>query len=205
MSLTVPVSEKPRVGKVMGIDLGQIALLVAWVNGQTLFFHGGYLAYMRRRLASLRRDLQKTRAYRALKRLGDREHRWVTDMNHKISRAVLDFAVAQGVTLIRMEDLTGVRWATAQRKEQKSDHGRNLDYWPYYQLQHFIEYKARLAGIQVEYVNRDKTSLTCSRCGETVKSRPRGRWLKCPRGKRIMHVDANAASNIAQAISGIAA
>jgi len=153
----------------------------------------------------LRRALQKAKAYRALKKLGDREHRWVTDMNHKISRAVVGFAIVHGVSLIRMEDLTGVRWTTLQRKEQRQDHGRNLDYWPYYQFQQFIEYKARLARIQVEYVNRDKTSLTCSRCGETVKSRPKGRWFRCPRCKRIMHIDANAASNIAQAISGVAA
>ncbi|MBC7106320.1 MAG: IS200/IS605 family element transposase accessory protein TnpB, partial [Firmicutes bacterium] len=107
--------------------------------------------------------------------------------------------------LIRMEDLTGVRWAAAQRKEQKKDHGRNLDYWPYYQLQQFIEYKARLAGIRVEYVNRDNTSLACSRCGRIVKSRPRGRWFKCPGCKGVMHVDANAAANIARAVSGVAA
>lgn len=211
LSLTVPgaaasvAEEKPQTAKIMGIDLGQICLLVASVAGQTLFFSGAHLAYVRRRFARLRRSLQKAGAHRALKRLGDKEHRWVTDMNHKISRAVVNFATAQGAALIRMEDLTGVRWVAAQRREQKKDHGRNLDYWPYYQLQQFIEYKARLAGIRVEYVKRDMTSLACSRCGETVKSRPKGRWFKCPRCKKIKHIDANAADNIAQAVSGLAA
>jgi IS605 OrfB family transposase len=206
LSLTVSIAEeKSRTSKIMGIDLGQIDLLVALVAGQTLFFSGAHLAYVRRRFAELRRSLQKAGAHRALKKLGDREHRWVTDVNHKISRTVVEFARSQGVSLIRMEDLTGVRWTTKQRKGQKKDHGRNLDYWPYYQLQEFIKYKATLAGIRVEPVNRDNTSLTCSRCGETVKSRPRDRWFKCPRCKRTMHVDANAASNIAQAISGLAA
>lgn len=206
LSLTVPATEeKSRTGKIMGIDLGQIDLLVALVAGQTLFFSGAHLAYVRRRFAKFRRSLQKAGAHRALKRLGDKEHRWATDVNHKISRAVVEFARTHGVSLIRMEDLTGVRWTTKQRKGQKRDHGRNLDYWPYCQLQQFIKYKAALAGIWVEPVNRDNTSLTCSRCGETVKSRSRNRWFKCPRCKRTMHMDANAASNIAQAISGIAA
>ncbi|AOQ23059.1 IS200/IS605 family transposase ISHarch20 [Moorella thermoacetica] len=206
LSLTMSIAEeKSRTGKIMGIDLGQIDLLVATVAGQTLFFSGAPLAYIRRRFARLRHSLQKARAYRAIKRLGDKEHRWVTDVNHKISRVVVKFAKSQGVILIRMENLKGVRWTTRQRKVQKRDHGRNLDYWPYYQLQQFIKYKAALAGTRVEFVNRDNTSLTCSRCGETVKSRPQGRWFKCPRCKETMHVDANAASNIAQAISGLAA
>jgi len=204
LSLAVRVKEKPG-EKVMGIDLGLIDLLVASIGGRTLFFSGGKLAYVRRHYAELRRELQKAGAHRALKKLGDREHRWVRDVNHKISRAVVDFALLHGATKIRMEDLTGIRWTERQRKEQRRDHGRSLHYWPFYQLQKFIEYKATLAGIEVEYVNRGKTSLTCSRCGETLKSRPNGRWFTCRRCKRTKHVDVNAADNIAWAISGLAA
>lgn len=203
-SFTVLAEErKPRPEKALGIDLGLICLLTACVSGQTLFVHGGPLAYIRRRFAKLRRELQKAGANRALKKLGDREHRWVTDMNHKISRAVVDFAIANGVTKIRMEDLAGVRWAR-QRKKQRRDHGRSLHYWPFYQLQQFIEYKANLAGIAVEHVSREGTSATCSRCGASAK-KPSGRWFTCPRCKKIKHIDANAADNIAQAISGLAA
>ncbi|MEW5898481.1 MAG: transposase [Bacillota bacterium] len=80
-----------------------------------------------------------------------------------------------------------------------------MHYRPYYQLRKLIEYKAALAGIRVELVNPDLTTLTCSRCGEVVKNRPKGRWFKCPRCKKIKHVDVNGADNIAQAISGLAA
>jgi len=204
LSLTVPVREKQG-GKVMGVDLGLIDLLVASVGGQTLFFSGKELAYTRRHYAELRCRLQKAGAYRALKELGDKEHCWVTDVNHKISRALIDFAVAHGVTKIRLEDLTGARWTEQQKKEQRKDHGRSLHYWPYYQLRQFIEYKAALAGIRVELVNPDLTTLTCSRCGEVIKSRPKGRWFKCPRCRRTKHIDVNAADNIAQAVSGPAA
>jgi IS605 OrfB family transposase len=205
LSLTVTVEQEQRPEKVMGIDLGLICLLVASVSGQTLFFSGCHLAYVRRRFAELRRKLQKAGVHRALKKLGDKEHRWVTDVNHKVSRAVADFALSHGVTCIRMEDLAGVRWTKRQNRIQRRDHGRSLHYWPFYQLQEFIEHKANLAGIRVEYVNREKTSLTCSRCGEEKHSRSNGRWFVCPRCKKVKHVDANAADNIAQAISGLAA
>lgn len=205
LSLTVTVEQKQKPEKIMGVDLGLIDLLVASVCGQTLFFSGAELAYIRRRYAELRRKLQKAGAHRALKKLGDREHRWMTDVNHKISRAVIEFAKLHGVTKIRMEDLTGIRWGERQRKEQRRDHGRSLHYWPFYQLQKFIEYKAALAGIEAEYVNRGKTSLICSRCGEAVRTRPKGRWFVCPRCKKTKHVDVNAADNIAEAISGFVA
>lgn len=205
LSLTVTVERSKKPEKVMGVDLGLIDLLVASVNGQTLFFSGKELAYIRRHYAELRQKLQRAGAHRALVRLGDREHRWVTDVNHKISQAVIEFAKLHGVTKIRLEDLTGTRWTKQQRKKQRKDHGRSLQYWPYYQLRKFIEYKAALAGIVVELVNPDLTTLTCSRCGEVTKSRSKGRWFKCPRCKKIKHIDVNGADNIAQAISGLAA
>ena len=163
LSLTISVEQERKPEKIMGIDLGLIDLLVASVGGQTLFFSGGELAYIRRHYANLRRKLQKSGAHKALKELGDKEHRWVTDVNHKISRAVIEFAKSHGVTKIRLEYLTGARWTKQQRKEQREDHGKSLHYWPYNQLRRFIEYKAALAGIQVELVNPDMTTLTCSR------------------------------------------
>jgi IS605 OrfB family transposase len=205
LSLTVTIERKQKPEKVMGIDLGLIDLLVASVCGRTLFFSGGELACIRRHYTELRWKLQKAGAYRALKRLGNKEHRWVTDVNHKISRAVIEFAKSYGVTKIRMEDLTGARWVKAQRREQRRDPGRSLHYWSFYQLQQFIAYKAALAEIEVEYVNSDLTTLTCSRCGEVIKNRPKGRWFRCPRCKRIKHIDVNGAENIAQAVSGLTA
>lgn len=203
LSLTVAVKEKPA-GKIMGIDLGLIDLLVASVGGQTRFFPGGELACIRRRYANFRWKLQKAEAHKALVKLDDREHRWITDVNHKISQAVIEFAKLHGVTKIRLEDLTGIRWIKKQNKKQRQDHGRSLHSWAFYQLRQFIEYKAMLAGIHVEPVNPSLTSLTCSRCGDIHKSRPKSRWFKCRRCKQTKHIDVNGADNIAQAVSGLA-
>ncbi|SHF43405.1 transposase, IS605 OrfB family, central region [Caldanaerobius fijiensis DSM 17918] len=205
LSMTLHIEEKAKEEeKIMGIDLGLIDLLVANVNGQTLFFHGGRVAYMRRRYQSLRSRLQKVGAYRTLKRTGDKEHRVITDINHKIAKKVVEFAVKHGVTKIRMEDLSGARWTMEQRTEQRKDGGRSLQSWAFYQLQQFIEYKAALHGISVEYVVADGTSMICSVCGEKLSSRPKGRMFTCPNCGSTRHIDANAAKNIADAVSGIA-
>jgi len=205
LSLTVTVEQTAEPEKIMGIDLGLIDLLVASANGQTLFFSGKQLVHVRRHYAKLRQKLQKAGAHEALKELGDKEHRWVTDTNHKISRAVIRFALFHKVTKIRLEDLTGVRWTRRQGKSQRRDPGRSLDRWAFHQLRELIEYKATLAGIEVELVNPELTTLTCSRCGHEHKSRPKGRWFKCGRCRRAKHIDVNGADNIAQAVSGLAA
>lgn len=205
LSFEVSIEEEPKKReKIMGIDLGLIDILVAEAEGQTLFFSGGKLAYMRRHFKSLRSRLMKAKAYKKLKELGNKEHRIATDINHKISSSVIDFAKEQGVTKIRMEDLTDARWEMKQRKKQKHDSGRSLQSWSFYQLQEFIEYKATLTGIEVEYVNKDNTSMICSVCGHKFTSRPKGRMFECPSCGSIRHIDANAARNIAEAISGIA-
>ena len=49
------------------------------------------------------------------------------DQNHKISRQIVNQALANGVGVIRMEDLTDIRNRTKFRKKcRKKDQGRNL-------------------------------------------------------------------------------
>ncbi|WP_445407712.1 IS200/IS605 family accessory protein TnpB-related protein [Symbiobacterium terraclitae] len=66
-----------------------------------------------------------------------------------------ELVLALGVGTIRMEDLSGIRF---RRKRGHKDQGRSLHSWAFYQLQRFVEYKARLAGIKVEYVVAENTS-----------------------------------------------
>ncbi|KLU61423.1 putative transposase DNA-binding domain protein [Peptococcaceae bacterium CEB3] len=203
LALTVSVKAEKKPPKYMGVDLGLIDLAVASILGSTLFFSGAELAYIRRHYAELRKKLQKKGAHKALRKLGNKEHRWIMAINHTISRRIIEFAKAHGVSVIRLEDLRGARWTKSQRKKQRKDAGRSLHSWAFFQLRQFIEYKAALAGIEVELVNPELTSLTCSRCGEVRTSRPAGRWYTCPRCGKVKHIDANAADNIAQAISGL--
>jgi putative transposase len=58
-----------------------------------------------------------------------------------------------------------------------------------------IEYKARLPGIPVAYVDPYNTSKECSRCGQ-VGNRS-GKSFKCNNCGHVDHADANASFNIA--------
>jgi IS605 OrfB family transposase len=78
-------------------------------------------------------------AKRTIKHLAGKEKRLMTDVNHCISKAIVKFAVENDVSVIGLEDLTGIRDRTNNnlRKKQKYLHNS----WAFYQLQQFIEYK----------------------------------------------------------------
>ncbi|MEX1386754.1 IS200/IS605 family accessory protein TnpB-related protein [Hydrogenibacillus schlegelii] len=50
--------------------------------------------------------------------------------------------------------------ALRRRNTRKRDFVRSLNSWSFYRIQQFIAYKARLAGIRVEWVNPKDTSRT---------------------------------------------
>ncbi|WP_336798802.1 transposase, partial [Exiguobacterium acetylicum] len=54
---------------------------------------------------------------------------------------------------------------------------QNLHSWSFYRLASFIEYKAALSGIKVEYVNPAYTSQTCPSC--SVRNKVRDRVYTC--------------------------
>ncbi|MDN4594613.1 transposase, partial [Polycladomyces subterraneus] len=99
-------------------------------------------AYIRRRYAAKRRRLGKAKKLDAIRKSKNKEARWMKDHNHKISRQIVNFAVSNGVGLIRMEDLTDIR----NRAKSKKEAGRNLHSWSFYQLKEMIRYKAEMAG-----------------------------------------------------------
>jgi len=138
----------------------------------------------------IRRKLQKIRKYKLLKKIKNRESRVIRDLNHKVSRKIVDIAIQQN-TEIKLEKLDGIR---NNRKHTRSLNC-NLNSWYFYQLQKFIEYKAKLNGIPITYVEPKNTSKECSRCG-SIGTRE-GKSFKCLTCGHVDHADANASFNIA--------
>ncbi len=178
-------------GRYMGVDLGIKCPAVSYVSDGSVRFYGNGRKnkYMRRHYAYLRRKLQKGKHMDAVKRINDKEQRIMKDTDHMISHDIIATAVAHDVNVIKLERLANIRSTT--RTSRKNDH--SLHTWSFYRLAKFIEYKANLAGIKVEYVNPAYTSQTCPVCGHVHHASDRTYTCEC--GFRI-HRDLLGAMNI---------
>src|SRR6056297_2447187 len=198
-AVTIKIAvKKTSNSNLMGIDIGLRQLAVASVKNHqgkeiNRQFHSGKQAgFIRKKYRMLRRKLGQSKKVKTIKNINDKEQRWMIDLNHKISRQLIDLAVQEQVDTIIMENLENIRQAA--KSLNRAD--RNLHSWTFYQLQQFIEYKAKLAGIKVEYINPKYTSQRCSKCGKVKKSNRNGNLYSCSCGNHI-HSDLNAARNIA--------
>ena len=152
--------------------------------------------YIHKKYSAIRKCLQSEGKFRELNRVKDRESRIVKDLNHKISRKIVDMAKDQSAALV-FEDLGGIR----QTRKQHRSFKYALHSWSFYQLQQFVEYKAKLLGVPVLYIDPAYTSQDCSRCG--ARGQRNGKSFKCPVCGHVDHADVNAAFNIALRIKSV--
>ena len=164
-------------GNVMGIDLGIKCPAVSYISDGSVKFYGNGRKnkYMRRHYRYLRKKLQKAKHIDAVKRINDKEQRIMKDIDHKLSHDIVETAVAHNVKTIKLERLANIRSTT--RTSRKNNH--SLHTWSFYRLAQYIEYKAKLAGIKVEYVNPAYTSQTCPVCGHVHHANDRNYTCKC--------------------------
>ena len=164
-------------GNVMGVDLGIKCPAVSYCSDGSVKFYGNGRKnkYLRRHYAYLRKKLQKSKKMSVIERINNKEQRIMKDIDHKLSHDIVQTAVAHNVKLIKLEQLSNVRSTT--RKSRKNNH--SLHTWSFYRLAQFIEYKAKLAGISVEYVNPAYTSQTCPICGSVHHANDRNYTCEC--------------------------
>lgn len=184
----------------LGVDLGIIQLATT-SDGEFLNSSAGpkhsHVNQVRARYSRFRQKLQKKgtkSAKRLLRKRRGREKRFVKDVNHCLSKAIVQTAkgTSRGIAL---EDLQGIR-ERAQRTVTKR-HRRVLHTWSFFQLRAFIAYKAALAGVRVVYVNPAYTSQTCSACRHCEKAnrKSQSKFL-CRSCGFSAHADVNAGVNI---------
>jgi IS605 OrfB family transposase len=175
----------------MGVDLGlKVPAVAVTDTGKTKFSGNGRMnKYKKRKYRAHRKALGKAKKQKAINRINNKEQRWMKDQDHKISREIVNFAIERDVGTIRMEQLQNIRQtARTSRKNEK-----NLHTWSFYRLSGYIDYKARMAGIAVEYVNPAYTSQTCPGGGSL--NRANDRLYRCSCGFRT-HRDRLGAMNI---------
>jgi len=185
----------------IGVDFG-VANLATTDSGEK--FSGDKVESTRQQYHDLKQSLQKKadrlknegtrpkQVRRKLKKTGSKESRFRRDVNHVVSKKLV--AKAKDTSCgIALENLKGIRERTQFRKPQRARMGG----WAFFQLRAFIEYKARLAGVQIVPVDPCYTSQTCSVCGHCERAnRPLQERFCCVQCGHTLHADINAAQNI---------
>lgn len=167
----------PDDGNVIGVDLGIKCPAVSKCSDGSVKFYGNGRKNkaMRRHFATKRKSLQKAKHQNAVEHINNKEQRIMKDIDHKLSHDIVVTAVAHNVKTIKLEQLSNIRSTT--RTSRKNNH--SLHNWSFYRLAQYIEYKAKLAGIEVLYVNPAYTSQTCPVCGERHHVSDRRYACKC--------------------------
>lgn len=154
---------------VVGIDRG-INFVVATYDSKhkSGFVSGKAIKQKRANYSRLRKELQMRHtpsSRRRLKAIGQRENRWMQDINHQVSKAL-----ATGnpkPTLFVLEDLTGIRNVTERVKTKNRYVSVS---WSFYDLEQKLIYKAKQNQSSVIKVDPRYTSQCCPACGHTEKS-----------------------------------
>lgn len=154
---------------VVGIDRG-INFIVATYNSkrESNFVSGKAIKQKRANYSKLRKELQMRQtssARRRMKAIGQRENRWMQDINHRVSKALVETNPKH--TLFVLEDLTGVRNATERVKTKERYVSVS---WSFYDLEQKLIYKAKQNQSTVIKVNPAYTSQCCPVCGHMEKA-----------------------------------
>ncbi|AHI11190.1 RNA-guided endonuclease TnpB family protein [Lactobacillus helveticus] len=164
----IPEFEAEQAVHVVGIDRGLRFLAACYdEKGKSILFSGQKILRKRRKYKKLRAELQAKgtkSAKRRLKKIGQRENRWMSDVNHRLTKTLIDHYGSN--TIYALEDLTDVRFAT---EKSPKDQRYEIASWAFYQFEQFLTYKANLNSSAVVKVPAKYTSQRCPKCGRIHK------------------------------------
>jgi len=160
----------------VGVDLNENNVTLSLPNGNFVQIITHEREIRTGYFVKRRRIQQKIRAGKRRKELlekyGERERNRLNDLYHKLANKIVELAEKYGG--IALEDLTEIRESIRYSAVMN---GR-LHRWSFRKLQSIIEYKAKLKGVMVVFVNPAHTSSLCPVCGGKLS--PNGhRVLKC--------------------------
>jgi putative transposase len=179
---------------VLGIDLncGMGRSIANVANLKT-----GELLNLGKKGPNVRKSYFKKRKKQKVK--GFKEKRKMKDLDHKLSRIIVDYALKNKLKIV-VENLKGIRMGARKGNGSKAGN-RFVNSWSFYRLQSFLEYKSKELEIPFEKINPQYTSQECSYCqiigyrkGDTFICKNK----HCISFKIKRHSDINAAFNIGQ-------
>ena len=158
--------QKECVRHVVGIDRGLRFLAVSYdEQGKTKFVSGKKIATKRHKFQEVRKQLQAKgtkSAKRKLKAISGRENRWMSEVNHQISKTLVQKYGKD--TLFVLGDLAGVSFEESNLS-RTAKQNYDLRSWSFYQLEQFLTYKAHENRSEVLKVSAKYTSQRCPKCG----------------------------------------
>lgn len=187
---------------VVSIDMGEIHPAVIGDEEEAIIIACRKMRHEKqgynKRRAKLNKKISKTklrsrrrkRLCRTRSRLNGKHKRVMRDMEHKVSRAIVDFAVERKAKTIALGDVRNIgnKVHLGKKTNQK------ISQWSHGSVRRYIEYKAETEGITVKAVKEHYTSQTCPNCGKRHK--PKGRVYLCPACKFQSHRDVVGQVNI---------
>ena len=183
----------------LGVDLGIVRHAVVATPDRVVIFDGKADRWRREHFADLRRRYQRHRRTDRVRASQGKEARWMRDINHKISRQIVELALEYPNPVIVLERLDGIRYRTRGSKR----FNRMMSSWAFRQLVDMIRYKAAKAGVLVAFCDPRGTSKTCPQCGHASRANRRKQELfRCVRCGYQANADVVAARNIAAAGPG---
>jgi len=192
VTVEVPEDKEIEATDVLGVDMGIVEIAY---DSDGNHYSGAALNDVRRRNREIRRKLQHKNtksAKRLLKKRKRKEQRFAADINHCISKRIVQTA-KRTKRAIALEDLKGIGKRVRASKAVRTD----LHNWSFAQLGDYITYKAKRAGVPLIKVDPRNTSRCCSICGHTVKAnRESQSEFVCKQCGHTQNADGNAAENI---------
>jgi IS605 OrfB family transposase len=167
--------------KSLGVDIGMVKPIVC--SDGHVIGSGGYIRHKKIEFGKKRARNQKL-----VQQILNKQSNWTADLNHKLSRELVDYCISTGVNVLVLERLKGGQ--LSNRKYRKYS-------WAFKDLLMKIEYKAQNQGIKVISVNPAYTSQTCSMCGLKAKANRKTQSLyECNSCGFRGNADINASKNI---------
>jgi IS605 OrfB family transposase len=132
--------------------------------------------------------IQRCGKRKFLKKIKRKQSNRTKDINHKVSKKIVDYAAKHRKTII-LENLSKIKNSKKCGKFVKKSN------WAYAQLETFIRYKSSLRGIPVLSIDPAFSSKECSKCGSI--NDVNGKRFVCKKCGHEDHRDSNAGFNIA--------
>ncbi|MFO7883244.1 MAG: transposase, partial [Desulfobacteraceae bacterium] len=197
--------EKPEGNNVMSIDLGlnNLATITLKGNCESYIIDGKVIKSENRYYNTKITKLQKIRMKQVgtntfadttqIKQLRLKRRHFVSDYLHKASKKVVDLALGNDVDTIIIVDIAGIK--------QNNRHNKHFVAIPIQRFKDLIEYKAKLEGIKVIFLNEAYTSGCPAIDGEKVNKKNHNKSRRIERGlfktgNKVINADVNGSLNI---------